>query len=161
MQDNYHQAALDLSEASLTTQGQLRLKVNSHSMVPMLRPGDQVLVQRVPVDILQRGDLIVTRRGNFYLTHRLVAVDELGFHTKGDRNRQADAPIGVQFIVGQVVAVERRGQTRNIRTRFQLYIARLLGWLGWKETVSSSSPGIWLARIISRAILVLSHIWEL
>jgi signal peptidase I len=158
MHDVYRQVAHELSGASLAGQGQLRLKVTSHSMSPLLRPGDHVLVQAVSSETLQRGDLLVTQRMDDYLTHRLVAVNELGWHTKGDRNRRADAPISAQFITGLVVAVERRGHTRNIRTRPRRLVARFQGWLGWKEANSNSRPGTWLARLISRTILVLAFI---
>jgi signal peptidase I len=158
MPDVYRQVAHELSDASLAGQGQLRLRVTSHSMLPLLRSGDHVLVQTVSPETLQRGDLLVTQRGDGYLTHRLVAIDELGWHTKGDRNRSADAPISAQFILGLVVAVERRGHSCNIRTRPRRLVARFLGWLGWKEANSNSRPGTWLARLISRTLLVLARI---
>jgi signal peptidase I len=159
MHDVYRQVAHELSGASLAGQEQLRLKVTSRSMSPLLRPGDHVLVQVVSPDTLQRGDLLVTQRIDGYLTHRLVAVNELGWYTKGDRNRRADAPISAQLITGLVVAVERRGYTRSIRTRPRILVARFQGWLGWKEANNNSRPGTWLARLISRTILVFVFIW--
>ena len=157
MHDVYRQVANELSDDSLNGPGQLRLKVTSHSMTPLLRSGDHVLVQSVSPDTLQRGDLLVTQRADGYLTHRLVAVDVLGWHTKGDRNRQSDAPIQAQSIVGLVIAVERRGKTRYIRTRFHRFLARLIGWLGWQETSCNFLIGSWLAKLMSRILLVLSH----
>jgi len=157
MHDVYRQVAHELSDASLIGPGQLRLKVTSHSMTPLLRPGDHVLVQSVSLDTLQRGDLLVTRRADGYLTHRLVAVDALGWHTKGDRNCQADAPIEAQSIVGLVIAVERQGKTRYIRTRSHRVLARLIGWLGWQETSCNTLIGSWLAKMVSRILQVLSH----
>jgi len=158
MHDIYRQVVHEISGASLASQGQLRLKVTSHSMSPLLRPGDHVLVRVVSPESLQRGDLLVTQRPEGYLTHRLVVVDELGWHTKGDRNRRADDPISAQFIAGLVVAVERRGRSVNLRTRPRRLVARFLGWLGWKETHSDSRSGVWLVRLFSRAILVLTLI---
>jgi signal peptidase I len=154
MHDVYRQVAHELSDASLADREQLRLKVTSRSMSPLLQPGDHVLVQAVSPEFLERGDLLVTQRADGYLTHRLVAVNELGWYTKGDRNRRVDAPISAQSITGLVVAVERRGRTRNIRTRPRILVSRFQGWLGWIETNSSSRPGTWLARLISRTILV-------
>jgi len=158
MHDVYRQVAHEISGASLAGQGQLRLKVTSHSMSPLLRLGDHVLVRAVSPETLQRGDLLVTQRGDGYLTHRLVAVDEFGWYTKGDRNRRADEPIRAQFIAGLVVAVERRGHSRNIRTRPRRLVSRFLGWLGWKEANSNSRSGAWLARLISRTMLVFALI---
>jgi len=161
MNDVYRRVAQELSDASLINRGQLRLLVTSQSMSPILRPGDHVLVQAVLPETLQRGDLLVTQQEDGYLTHRLVAVDELGWHTKGDRNRKADKPIGAQSIAGLVFAIERRGRARSIRSRPRRYTARFLGWLGWIEAKSKSRFGAWFVRFVTCIVLVLLLIfWE-
>jgi signal peptidase I len=157
MHDVYQQVAHELSDANLTELSQLRLKVTSRSMTPNLRPGDFVLVQSIPLETYQRGDLLVTRREDSYLTHRLVAVDSSGWHTKGDRNPRTDAPIKAQSIVGLVIAVERQGKTRYIHTRSHRFLARLIGWLGWQETSCNTFIGSWLAKMMSRILQVLTH----
>ena len=154
MHDVYRHVAHELSDASLADRGQLRLKVTSHSMSPLLRPGDHVLVEAVSPELLQQGDLLLTQRADGYHTHRLVSMNELGWYTKGDRNREVDAPICAQDITGVVVAVERGGHIRNIRTRPRILVSRFQGWLGWKEANSNSRPGAWLARLILRTISV-------
>src|SRR3972149_9108006 len=110
MQDIYRQTAQELSEVSLQTHSQLCLKVTSPSMAPLLRPGDQIVVQATEVSAIKRGDLVLTRREEGFLTHRLVVIDSKGWHTKGDRNRIADAPVAVPAILGLVISIERDGK---------------------------------------------------
>jgi hypothetical protein len=67
-----------------------RLTVTSDSMRPLLRVGDGVVVQPIDPHALQPGDVIVVRRGGDWITHRLVTVDERGWHTHGDNTRYGD-----------------------------------------------------------------------
>lgn len=152
MHDLYRKVALQLSDASLNGQGVLRLKVTSQSMAPLLRPGDYILVESTPLDKIRRGDLIVTRREDDYLTHRLVAKSAQGWLTKGDQNSQADAPVEVREVVGLVVAYVRLGKLHSLRTRYWQIIAWLQGWLGWQEIACHSKLGKGSVRIISRAL---------
>jgi signal peptidase I len=157
MHEIYLRTARELSEASLNEQDLLRLKVTSRSMDPVLRIGDHVLVQSTSPGLIQCGDLIVTRREDGYLTHRLLTVDEQGWHTKGDRNRMADAPVDASAIVGLVVAIERHGKLRHIRIRPQCWITRVQRWLGWQEIRCNSQFEAQSARVISRVLSLFFH----
>ncbi len=95
--------------------GALRLRVSSDSMRPLLRMGDEVIVQRVDPHTLQPGDVLVMQRGGDWITHRLVAVDEHGWHTHGDNTRYADEPASAAEIIGRVIAIERETQTIDLR----------------------------------------------
>jgi signal peptidase I len=138
MHEIYLQAARELSDASLGGQDTLRLKVISTSMAPLLKPGDYVLVKSTDLGLIHRGDLVVTRRVDGYLTHRLVAVNTQGWHTKGDRNRDTDAPVDSAAILGRVMAVDRGGKIYPKGTRMQRGMARIQGWLGWQGATCRS-----------------------
>ena len=91
-----------------------RLTVTSDSMRPLLRVGDGVVVQPIDPHALQPGDVIVVRRGGDWITHRLVTVDERGWHTHGDNTRCGDEAASAAQIVGRVIAIERNGQTIDL-----------------------------------------------
>ncbi len=97
------------------TTGPLRLKVTSDSMRPLLRAGDEVVVQPIDPRTLRPGDVLVVRHGGEWITHRLVAVDERGWHTRGDNTRYADEPASAAGIVGRVIAIERGAQTIDLQ----------------------------------------------
>jgi signal peptidase I len=157
MHEIYFRTARELNEASQNKQDLLRLKVTSRSMDPILRIGDHVLVQSTSPSLIRCGDLIVTRREDGYLTHRLLTVDERGWHTKGDRNQMADAPVDASIIVGLVIAIERQGKLRNIRLRPQCWITRVQRWLGWQEIKCNSQLEGRTARVISRVLSLFFH----
>jgi signal peptidase I len=95
--------------------GLLRLTVTSDSMRPLLRAGDRVVVQPIDPQALQPGDVIVVERGDEWITHRLVTVDEHGWHTHGDNTRYGDEAASAAQIVGRVSAIERNNQTIDLR----------------------------------------------
>ncbi len=95
--------------------GCLRLTVTSGSMLPLLRSGEVVVVQPIEPRALQPGVVIVVQRGEAWITHRLVAIDERGWHTRGDNARYADAAVGAEDIVGLVIAIERGDQTIDLQ----------------------------------------------
>jgi hypothetical protein len=110
-----YQAAAREAWRTAEAAGSLRLAVTSDSMRPLLQTGDEVVVQPVDPEVLQPGDVIVVERGGEWITHRLVAVDERGWHTHGDNTRYADEAAGVAEIVGRVSMIERGNQTIDLR----------------------------------------------
>ena len=157
MYDRYHQVGRELNDANLSDQTILRLKITSQSMSPCLVPGDYILVKSTPFDNIHRGDLLVTRRDNGYLTHRLISIDARGWVTKGDQNSQADAAVSAQAIVGQVVAYERGGKSFSLLTRSSRAFARIHGWLGWREIQCRSQISLYSVRLISHILQYISR----
>lgn len=67
------------------------LTVQSGSMEPKYPVGSLIYVKQVDAGTLQPGDVITFRVGADTLaTHRIVAVTEEGFRTKGDANAAED-----------------------------------------------------------------------
>jgi signal peptidase I len=141
MQNQRRSLAVQLGRASLAAGEPLRLEVISPSMSPLIAVGDAVIVQPVVLDDLRCGDVIVVQRGAEWVTHRLVAVNANGFHTKGDRGSQVDPPAAGQDVIGLVAAVERRGRRVDLRTARRQALGRLIAWLGWRE--ARILPGGW------------------
>ena len=111
----------------------MRLRVVSQSMMPLLRVGDTIVVQRVSPASLRRGDLIVVVQGETFITHRLVAIDRDGWRMKGDRLRFADPPVQANDILGRVVAIERGFDSIDLSGWYWTITHRIWGFLGWLE----------------------------
>lgn len=146
----YHSpTVLDLAHDSLHSVGRLRLRVTGHSMAPFLHDGDTVWVEPLDAACLRQGDLVLVRLADDLLTHRLVAVDGAGWHTKGDNVSAADPPVAAAAILGRVVAAERRGQAVDYRQTRWAIANRVLGALGYIEVklpLHGSGPTARLAR---------------
>ncbi len=111
----------------------LRLRVISNSMWPMLRAGDGVVTRAIDPADLQRGDVIVVQHAEEWITHRLISVEADGYQTHGDNTLDADQPMVHDQIVGQVIAIERGGQTIDLQRRRWRIANRALGVIGWLQ----------------------------
>ncbi len=112
--ETYRAAAHDVWRAA-GANGALRLTVISDSMRPLLQAGDVAVVQPGDPKALRPGDVIVVQRSGEWITHRLVVVDKLGWHTQGDNTRYLDAAVSADQIVGRVIAIERGSQTIDLQ----------------------------------------------
>jgi hypothetical protein len=106
---NVVDAVVDLWRAA---GGQHWLAVAGQSMLPLLRAGDEVLVQHGP-HAPRRGDLAVVRLPAGLLAHRVLAAGE-SLITQGDNNHAPDPPLPPEAILGWVVARRRAGVVRPL-----------------------------------------------
>ena len=113
--NRYREIALDLEKERGSSGDLLRLRVTSRSMVPLLTPGDHVLIRSVPPDSFRVGDLIVVRRGAELVTHRLLRVQGSGWIIKGDNLPGIDPPVSPEEVFGKVIALERDGKRQSIQ----------------------------------------------
>jgi hypothetical protein len=120
----------------------LRLTVTGASMQPLLRDGDVVEVERVPPGDLRVGDIIVVRCSGEWVTHRLLAVDEHGWHTHGDGSRRVDIPAVAAEVAGRVVAVECGERYVDLQPSYWRTTDRLVGAIDrWKLNVLRVARG--------------------
>jgi signal peptidase I len=95
--------------------GSARLTVNGSSMIPAVWPGDVLHVNRSSIDGLHPGDIIVYRRGEHLITHRLTSVRGTLLVTRGDAVRYNDADVCESELVGKVITIVRAGRRHHPR----------------------------------------------
>ena len=95
----------------LRSSGKLRLKVNGWSMLPAIRPGDELLIESAHGRDIGEGDIVLCQRGRRIVVHRIVADKELAsgrmVTTRGDAMLRADLPIPESQVLGKLVMVIR------------------------------------------------------
>ena len=102
---------IELAAESLRLTGRLRLRVGGSSMLPAIRPGDILEVRaRRAVDV-RSGSVVLFQRGGRLFAHRVVHRDGAFLVTRGDALDHPDCAIAEAQLLGEVVAVERRGRT--------------------------------------------------
>jgi signal peptidase len=84
--------------------------VPTGSMIPVVHPGDVVIVAKTPADRVRLGDIIEYRnpKENINIVHRVIEIEGEGsqrlFITRGDNNDAPDAdPVPAQNVIGKVV----------------------------------------------------------
>lgn len=85
------------------------LSVQTGSMAPAFKPGDGVLLQKLPAKDLRVGDIVsfrATQDPRVVISHRLIGLYPDGrLKTKGDALAQTDPALTSQQVLGRVVAV--------------------------------------------------------
>ena len=94
--------------------------VTGSSMFPVLISGDKVLVKRSSLEDLNIGDIIVLLdSSDKHVAHRIISIDAYStpaqITTKGDVHYAPDPPVGIDRVVGKVVAVLHEGEPRWIK----------------------------------------------
>lgn len=109
------------------------IRITGHSMLPLLRDGDQVLVAHGYAGV-RRGDVVVLRHNSALVAHRVLRIfsDEAGTQllTKGDNASQFDPVVSAEAILGRVLAVKRDDRQMSLDS------AAWQAW-GWLMAVSA------------------------
>ena len=105
--------------------GHVCLRVSGTSMVPAIRPGDLVSVERARAAEIAPGEIVVFAREGRLIVHRVVArtgsPGDGYLVTRGDRTRRNDALVSSAELVGRVTQIAR-GHCR-VRARSGLNMA--------------------------------------
>ena len=78
-------------------------EVATGSMSGTLDIGDIIIVKITKQ--IKTNDIIVYKKYESYITHRVIEIENNKIITKGDANNTNDEPIGKEYVVGKVVKV--------------------------------------------------------
>lgn len=116
--------AMDIFE-NLPDEG-MTLKVQGTSMQPFLYNGRDAVTFRKPDRKLKKGDVIVFRRGKFYLMHRIVKIGNDGFITAmGDNTFSPDTHIAPEDVKAILVSAIRAGKTITPKSPEWLFFSKI------------------------------------
>lgn len=89
----------------------VRIPVKGKSMRPFLKEGrDKVVLTKADAASIKKGDIVVFKKGDAYLLHRVVSLGGGVFSIMGDNETNPDCGISPQSIVASVKSVERNGK---------------------------------------------------
>jgi hypothetical protein len=128
MPASYQNLALDLVAQAPT----LRLRIVGTSMTPLLRDGDFVILQPLPVEFLRPGDLIAFRCDGDTVTHRLIAIQPDGLLTRGDNLPEPDPLVSPERVLGRAISLEKNGHQIRLSKPGWAFAHRILAWSGWQ-----------------------------
>jgi hypothetical protein len=97
--------AVPLALEHLSREGGLWVREASPSMLPLIRPGDEVRLAPLDSRRITRGMLIVYLRDGRLILHRVIAFNGDGVVAKGDALVSPDPPVAWDQVVARVVAL--------------------------------------------------------
>jgi signal peptidase I len=120
-----------LAAETLRAGDSIRLQVLGSSMLPSIWPGDVVSIDKISIDEIVRGDIVVCERDDRLFVHRLLSKtasnNGIRWETRGDSMAQNDPPFSEGQLLGRVSAIFRGGRA-IIPTRTRSMLARFLSW---------------------------------
>jgi signal peptidase I len=135
-----HHAIKHLLREGLGKDQILRLRVSSQSMVPLLNPGDSVLVKQVDSSFIRLGDLVVLRQEQEPVIHRVITIKEnQEIHTKGDNLPVRDPPLPIVDVLGRVITMESGNHTIDLTCAKWVRVNRILAVISKLESMSIQS----------------------
>ena len=136
-----HAVRCELAAETLRTSGRLRLRVTGWSMFPSVRPGDTLMIERVELDSVDCGDIVLFERGGQLYVHRVVRKSGAKILTRGDAMPQADPEVEEQELLGRVRLILRHGERVEVRRK---------RWVG--ERIVGAVMGRWEfgARVVAK-----------
>jgi len=114
-----------LAAELLASTGRLRFRANGTSMLPTLRPGDELEFVAAGAGCAV-GDVVLWRRDDRLFVHRVVSRNDAHLQTQGDALANIDEPVALDAVLGKLVAYRRGGRRRPSQRPGP--IDRLFGW---------------------------------
>lgn len=90
----------------------VRFRATGHSMHPIIRCNDYLLVE--PVSTIARGSVVLTLAERGLTAHRVIEVADGMVVTRGDNVRGLDPAIARARVLGVVTHAERNGRMRRV-----------------------------------------------
>lgn len=108
-------ACCDLVADVARASGSVQLLVAGCSMVPAFWPGDLADITPCDFSSLRAGEIIVFRRRDTLVMHRILSRSGATVTTRGDARRRPDAPVAPEYCIGKVDRVLRNGRPVSVR----------------------------------------------
>jgi signal peptidase I len=95
---------------------QVRMKAEGHSMQPLIRPGDTLIISDISPTELRRGQVIALANDteDKLIVHRLVKSSHNRLLTQGDNASLPDGVFSEANLLGIVRCVERNGRLQTL-----------------------------------------------
>lgn len=90
----------------------VRFRARGHSMHPIIRSDDYLLVEPLsePFSRIARGDVVLTLADRGLTAHRVIAIADDVVITRGDNAPGPDAPVTMERVLGLVTHAEQGGR---------------------------------------------------
>ena len=110
-------------EDLLQKDGRLVYKTKGTSMEPMLRQNRDLVIIEVPSSRLDKYDVALYRRGESYVLHRVIGIDDGFYRIRGD-NTYAVERVPFENVIGVLKSFNRKGKTHAVTERGYRFYAR-------------------------------------
>lgn len=113
--------------------------VSTVSMLPLIKPEDEIVVRKDSLNTLKCGDIVVFEKHRELYTHRLLyrkmSESKIKLITKGDNSLIIDEPISEKELLGKVIKIKKGNKSINLESKFWKIVNSLAGTLSYLEWI--------------------------
>ncbi len=103
-------AEKSLARSVILDSGRLRFRASGSSMLPVIRPGDILVVHRRELHEVRQGEIAFFFCYDRMAVHRVVLKSPALLITQGDTHFSPDPPVTAENLLGVVVFIDRNGK---------------------------------------------------
>jgi len=137
LEEKYKDTLTDLINEELNSGKAFCFVVSTVSMLPLIKPEDEIVLRKHPLNTLKRGDVVVFEKYRELYTHRLLyrrmSGSKIELITKGDNSFIADEAISEKDLLGKVIRIKRDNKSINLESKFWKIVNSLAGTLSYLE----------------------------
>jgi len=108
----------------------LLLETSGFSMWPFIKKNERLIIRKVPIDNLKRGDVILYKAKDLLACHRLVnkkqSKGEYELYVRGDNSQFSLEAVNNQMYVGKVISIVKNDKEVDITSSMQCLINRII-----------------------------------
>jgi hypothetical protein len=152
-------ALIGLTDELIGHDCHIRFRAAGSSMHPTIRDGEPIILKRIDLAQLGKGDIVLSRQRERLIAHRIVRLTKTNGLTtsvllQGDALAACDEPVRAAAIVAKVVAVEREGRSIQLGSRRAKAAFALRRWLRHRLPIG---PRARMTISLARERICLSH----
>jgi signal peptidase I len=99
------------------------------SMWPFIRPGERLIIKKIPIEDLKIGDIILYRKDNQLVCHRLIKRigDKKGYllYTRGDNSSQFDS-LSEEMFLGKAIGILKKCKMISLLSWERRFVNRVI-----------------------------------
>lgn len=137
LEEKYKSTLTDLINEELNSGKAFCFVVSTVSMLPLIKPEDEIVVRKDSKGTLKCGDIVVFEKFRELYTHRLLCKrmsgSKITLLTKGDNSFVADDPVSEKDLLGKVTEIKKGNRCINLEGKFWKIANSLAGTLSYLE----------------------------
>lgn len=142
LEEKYKDIITHLISEALNSGKVFQFTVSTLSMLPLIKPGDKIMVRKGPLDALECGDIVVFEKYGELCTHRLLykktSDSKIELITKGDNSLVIDLPVSKEELLGKVTGIKRGNKFIDLEGKFWKVVNGTAGTLSYLEWITFS-----------------------
>jgi signal peptidase I len=111
---------------SLSSEHFLKITAYGNSMFPIIRNGNQILIQYKDYNKIELGDIIVFKTMNKNISHRVIKKHSDVLITKGDSVFKSDRAVNKEQYVGYVRYIQKKNTRLDLQKKTYTIYANII-----------------------------------